>query len=872
MDWPLLGRDGELDELSLHIGETSAGVILFGPTGVGKTRLARALLDRLEAPGTQVHWAVASTATTSIPYGALAGLLPDAALGAVTRTAMLGAARRHVLDLTTDRRLVVGIDDAQLLDADSLALLMHIAPAPQVSLVLTVQRGATVPDELTTLWKDGHARREDLAPLTRDAAIQLAEITLGGRLHPSLAVALWNHTRGNPLFLRELLLAPGREAWLTESAGTWRLDGTIRVPRRLADLVEGRLAGSNSEVRDGLVAVMLLDTAHVDVILELVGADALRQLEESRMVDVGLEPDSRVRLVHPLYGRVLRAITPRAHLVSVAGRLARLVESHPGTGDGRVRLARLWELASLPGRPELFLDAARQALARGDHGGALAFATESLHRGGQDDTRLTQAEALVYLGRSREGSAVLDGIDAPDDETRARIALLRCHDQLFNADDVDGAIAAIEQVRATVTTEPWKDRLDAATAMAALRRGDAQRSIALPVASGGLESTDDRALLSNLIMRSLAQVLMGDLADAEPAVARAEPLARRLRVEMPLACDQLAIHRAMLAWHGACVDEAASLATAALADASDEGAIDRLGIWATMHGLFLAEAGQLQAALHRLEDAATHLATSDPLGLRTTAITLSARCHAGLGDTEAAADQLAEVADAVATDIRTRIHHGRATAWVLAADGAITSAIETALESGAEAVASAHVVWGAVSIHDTVRFGAGARALEFLAPLAERHDAGLLTLYRKHARAVTDEDPEALGAVADRFTQSGLQLYAAEAHAQAADLLRRRDRPREARRADARASALLQHLPAVRTPALMQTEDPLTRREREIAMIARTGRSSRDIAARLSLSVRTVDNHLAAVYRKTGIEGRHQLDDLLPRVRSTDPV
>jgi DNA-binding CsgD family transcriptional regulator len=46
-------------------------------------------------------------------------------------------------------------------------------------------------------------------------------------------------------------------------------------------------------------------------------------------------------------------------------------------------------------------------------------------------------------------------------------------------------------------------------------------------------------------------------------------------------------------------------------------------------------------------------------------------------------------------------------------------------------------------------------------------------------------------------------------------------------------------------------------------MLAAARTSSREIAARLSLSVRTVDNHLSRIYAKLGISSRAQLDALL---------
>ncbi|HKY66753.1 MAG TPA: helix-turn-helix transcriptional regulator, partial [Acidimicrobiales bacterium] len=67
-------------------------------------------------------------------------------------------------------------------------------------------------------------------------------------------------------------------------------------------------------------------------------------------------------------------------------------------------------------------------------------------------------------------------------------------------------------------------------------------------------------------------------------------------------------------------------------------------------------------------------------------------------------------------------------------------------------------------------------------------------------------------------------------------------------------------------PALAPVEalgEPLTKREREVAVLAARGATSPEIATTLHLSVRTVDTHLARVYRKLLVDGRHQLADAL---------
>lgn len=51
----------------------------------------------------------------------------------------------------------------------------------------------------------------------------------------------------------------------------------------------------------------------------------------------------------------------------------------------------------------------------------------------------------------------------------------------------------------------------------------------------------------------------------------------------------------------------------------------------------------------------------------------------------------------------------------------------------------------------------------------------------------------------------------------------------------------------------------LSERERQVAMLARSGLSNRDIAQQLVISVRTVENHMYRVLRKLGLESREEL-------------
>ena len=61
---------------------------------------------------------------------------------------------------------------------------------------------------------------------------------------------------------------------------------------------------------------------------------------------------------------------------------------------------------------------------------------------------------------------------------------------------------------------------------------------------------------------------------------------------------------------------------------------------------------------------------------------------------------------------------------------------------------------------------------------------------------------------------------------------------------------------------------PITDREREIAAMVSAGLSNREIAHRLSVSVRTVDGHLYRIFAKLDIRSRDQLARLIAPAES----
>jgi DNA-binding CsgD family transcriptional regulator len=149
--------------------------------------------------------------------------------------------------------------------------------------------------------------------------------------------------------------------------------------------------------------------------------------------------------------------------------------------------------------------------------------------------------------------------------------------------------------------------------------------------------------------------------------------------------------------------------------------------------------------------------------------------------------------------------------------------------------------------------------------LAAQMEGSLMTAKAAHARALAAQDDSALEAVSIDFEQLGADLLAAEAAADAAVAQRKAGRPRPAAGNERRAVELAGRCEGVITPSLQAIEGRarLTRAEREVALSAAAGRSNKEIARRLGVSVRTVENHLQRVYEKLGISTRIDLGPAL---------
>ena len=207
----------------------------------------------------------------------------------------------------------------------------------------------------------------------------------------------------------------------------------------------------------------------------------------------------------------------------------------------------------------------------------------------------------------------------------------------------------------------------------------------------------------------------------------------------------------------------------------------------------------------------------------------------------------------------------QARAWTAAAAGDLPAArdqLEAAADLGEEI---GDLMGAAGALHGLARLGHARDVAGRLSELAAQVDGHLVTARAGYASAVAARDSEALGKVALDFEQMGAMLYAAEASAEAAVLLRRGGQPRDAAAMEQKAARLLARCEGAVTPPvqIITARVRLTPGELDTAVQAAAGRSNKQIASEMQLSVRTVESHLQHVYDKLGISGRRELGDAL---------
>lgn len=833
----LIGRSDVIEEC---VGDLSDGrsVLIVGGRGIGKTTLLDAVARYLCEGPSPVARISGADGASDVPLAPFAGILARLSLAGLP--ALEVYARVPLELIATQSRLVV--DDADLLDASSLVLVEHLARAG-VPVIATVSERDAMPRSIASDVERGLWVLRDLEPLDIDSIVSLAAEALGGEPSAESASALVVRANGSPRVLLELAAVASVGARATPA-------GVMLGPHLATRESAQRWAETRAALESGAVVaierIAMADSLPLEAIEDLV----LTALRQGGLVLVGDRVQLSSRVFHDAVLDSMSEALARRRCAEVADLLDRVdgEAHHVAVAALSARAGRSLDLAFAThaadhalrdGRPDCALEIAEAvdasvsadphlSLIRGASLSALERLDEAEHAfadaaGDTDEWafRLCQELGLLYAVRRNQPGVAVHHVEA---------ALVRVRDP---------------ELRAVIEGELVKWRLMAGTP------GTAPDQLT-PSASADLNV--GMALIQAMVasLDGPPSVALEIVERGTRALAAAERPTRHARELLALS-EFLA--RCFDGQLGAAEEAATESRRSALVDADSA-----LGLWEYASGELAIHTGRFGAAESFARRAVIHLTWRDFTGLRSPAMALHAAAAARLGHSHAAAKAIAALPEGAQGDVKVALHVARVEAERRLRARDLSEAARLLSQAGARAMNESHRHLG-VLVLDEAWMVTPTEAMA--AQLAQYADSGALAaMLVRRTEAYHARDIDALLSVAGELAIAGVPGRVMHAEELGATLLDKEGRVHDARRIRAKHRATSSYGQVAAWPE-GRTDTSLTAREREVAVLAAARVRSKEVAVRLGLSVRTVDNHLGNVFRKLGIQGRDELADAL---------
>ncbi len=920
-DPPLLERAAELGLLGDALASATSGrgavIVLEAAAGLGKTALLDHAERRAAAEGCDVRRAAPGPFERHFPYGVIRTLLetPLRAASERDRERMLqGAAGdagrlllgEHVPDgdettmvahsifwlcsaLAASRPLVLVVDDAQWSDRASLEVLAYLARRiEQLPILIAVAARGDDPDAPSDLLSlIGGARAATVLrpqPLTLWGAVALVR-----RHAPDTSLRVCRDcgqaVGGSPWLLDEL----GRQiaAYGAAPLGTGGQSPHVSTVAR--DMVRLRLAALTPNARAVAAALAILGHGAPPQVVAALAGLAIGRLAPARdaLRSAGLLAAGRARFAHDLIATAIvddLAGTERERLhreaaslladsgASIASVAGHLLECDPhGDPDVTALLVRAAADAAdrnAPRAAAAYLDRALRERAEGDdRGGMLAKLAAAAF-----DAELPDARRRLH-----------DSLSEPHDrESRIDVLTRLAALQGFSGGD-EKLAQALEHATEREGDPAARAALDVASLDAFVARSDGHAERAATIDKLGAVALPDPALVRAVSAhRAWAAAELGS-APAEACAALAlEALdgdvllreagrrsAYHLAVRTLILTDQHARARSAI---DALLDEAATRRSR------------RLRASAAWYAAELAlRTGDVLVA-QREATAALELAGDDLRAISGGALEVLIRALAERGAFEEAQALLSE-RGLDGDDVEVGIRDARARLYLAMGDyeRAYAEAREAGMQRERQGRSNPALTrWRSTAALALAHLGRRDEAVVLAdedVVRAERFGAPVPLVAALHARAVAEADDDnrlalcrrALGvaggvtAVLDTVRvrlELGSTLSRQGARVAARDQLRPALAEADAVGAMPLAARARRELVATGLrprQAAIEGAAALTPRQREICALAAAGKGNREIAQALFLSIKTVETHLAAGYRKLGISSREDL-------------
>ncbi|KRE77385.1 LuxR C-terminal-related transcriptional regulator [Arthrobacter sp. Soil763] len=888
----LIGRSGVVKDVVRCLrDEGRPGALILGGAGSGKTVVVKAVLAELHGQGSIIRL-TATQALASVQFGALAPYLaglPDHDLD--SSSAVLAAVTAALRSEPVLALFV--IDDAQYLDRGTTRLLAQAVATGAARLLAACRPGTQVPEEFLALWSDGVVAKFDLAPLSRAEVHQLCEQVLHADVSPWVSELFASATEGNPYMLMSLIEHSRATGALAKRRGTWFLlapPDLGDVPA--ADLLDHHLRSMSDEEKTAAAIVALAGPLSLGQILRFSSPRSVDALEGAGIITVSREPDRIVRPASPLIGEIIRRRVPAGRSAGLRASMLALPWAGKVLPDAVLNQLR-WALDSgaeppagdllegaIAANAGLDTDTARRAAEaigpgplRSEARLQLAYSDYILGRRADAADLLRAAQPLRYgrasylaallAGRLKDLTAGLDVPLAPT-ETDAQPPG-QGPDEPGGPDAPGGADAAGPGaanpgaagrsawmspgvgLASALALEDWDGRTAelAERLQTLLAAADNNPDIRIPAASRLAEAWMAEG-------RVLAALGLGR--EAWHA-ARADGLALPLSYEDVLARHCLALARA---------GEWEELAT--VLDDYASGMPARLlysgGLLHLMRGYSRLRQGRVPESLAELLLAVEELLIADPWQVLAFGRALAAYAAAAAGQFDEAVEQARAFrsSDYRAPETLRLLAEAYCAAAEQGAGGDAGAARRELVRLADEAQRQ-----GLRTVETDIRrlaVRAGdTGAAEHLAASSAALEGQEARLLHTYALSVAAGDSPGLMALSDQAMNAGHLLLALEAAQQAARLLK--DDPEKWKLTAVQRKVHHRMVAAGMSGQLDivhgENHAELTARESEILDLVAGGATNAEIAARLTLSQRTVEGHLYRIFGKLGVSRRGEL-------------
>jgi DNA-binding NarL/FixJ family response regulator len=843
------------------------GVVLVGAYGTGKTYLARQALDQLHGQAFVVQIRGSST-SHAMSYGALSSLLCELEEDLVSSPlAVLRGITQLLRGRAGGKSILVFVDNVQDLDELAAMVLTQLAANGTVQLVVTCQDLPKAPRGIVGLWKDGLLHRVDVRPFTQQDVLQWLGATLGGPVSQACSEVLYNASGGNPRFLEAILHEQLRAGTLVQSEGIWVLTGRpLEYSRSMTDTVFTALSSISAAEKLVTEVLALAGTLTLDHLISVSDPAAIDALQQRGYLTVVHGDPSSVSLTNPLVANVIRKEVPAGRSRDLLAGVVACADFSVMPPSAELSLAAWAVDCGMPMEEGKALYAAGLANRAGNPALALRLIALLHDPAGQAAAVAERIRALIGLGElAKARGLALDPAAVADAPLRRWVDIMLLRSALLCSDDGAEADprAPLDEVHARLKIEEagsdpdaqvlldMREELSLAQAQVAVHDGryrEALSGLTRLVNEG--RSTECRTLAGSLLAALLA--LTGRGAEATSLMRSVRVSRSEIDVPLPVHTLPASALVGLLTAASTAQDAATAGAGSSIFLAAHLATSRELGT-----GVLDAYCGRSERALERLLPALSQLKQLDPDSTSALAAASIAYAYALKGEIDLALEYL---------HVSQR-EQKRTSRWVLSACSYFQ------LLTSAELASKEKAIVRLFGLADEARSRhATALELMFLSAAVRLGSNGgteRLVAVASNVQSTLGRQCEAFGTGILRRNSAMLLDVAREASA-AGNVIFARDVARAALKiasdaSDRNAMRAAQQLIRGGAPApaggghASPGDGQLTAREHEVASMAAAGVSNKDIAAKMHISVRTVEGHLYQIYGKLQVTSRAEL-------------